>query len=440
MSFQRTYTAQDLIGAARHQKAVLQREIGIAEHYRAIHHQRRTEAEQWYAKASHDLARALLPGLTREQLERLAALTGYQRPLADDALGALEGERASLTRRIAAIEADPRFAQRELLRHPRTGSLTRALAELEELMAPLRGVIERCAHPRTERLLESGYGTPAYDTGFWRLSYFRDWEAGDAILERFPEKALFSEVRDDLLRAREAIGPLSSEHARVSAEIAAGAALEQEHAQRREALRTLAARWLDKVRSDAVAFLLGCPPDAIASRLKKDAEVELLYKRCAGLRAKVRYMDEIFAHQVQAFTWDAKKAIAKLDKDIGKYSRPKKWHTRFAAPAFEKRFRDRTSAYQKRWQRFEKTYTRVYTFDRYDRAVLDRNLLWWDVLTDGRVNGAYIPEVHQFYRQRPGFVYTRRRGADDHEVDDALEAADAAGVIGDPVDGLLDPS
>lgn len=437
----RTYHTQDFVYAGSNQRTALRQQLAVAEHYRTLHHKRRAEIERSYAEATGELARAILPGFTLEILQRAAALTGYQRPIAEDALGAMERERASLKQRIAQIEADPRFAQRELLRHPSTGSLTRGLREIEEMIAPMKDVLERCQHVRLGRLIESGYGTPEYGTAFWRLSYYRDWEAADDILERFADKQVFSEVRDEYLRAFQAYGPLDAERARISAEIAAGEALEREHQARSQALATLAARWLEQVRRATVTFLFECPPGALGSRLSKDAEVELLFKRAAGLYHKIKYLDAIVQYQVDAFVFDAKKALAKIDKDLTKYRRAKHAHTRFPAAMFERRFRDRSATYQKRWQRFEKTYTRVYAFDRWDRAHLDNDLLWWNVMTDGRVAGDFIAEVHEFHRARPGYVYTRKRSdRDANEREEAEEMADAAHTLEDPVDGLLDPS
>src|SRR5262249_35901624 len=159
-------------------------------------------------QATRDLGAALLPELTREHVARAVSLTGYASLAQEDPVGALAREQAAVAARVQEIEQDPRFRDRELLRHPRTGSLTRAKAELEELRAPLHAALSAAEHPRLERLLEVGYGTPSYGVGFWRMSYYEDWKAGDEILAKFPEKKFWSDVRDEVLRARDAVGPL----------------------------------------------------------------------------------------------------------------------------------------------------------------------------------------------------------------------------------------
>ncbi|MBX3233387.1 MAG: hypothetical protein KIT84_33875 [Labilithrix sp.] len=429
------YTGQHLVNAARSQRTELSHELGRAQHYLMIHHERREQVARAFATATSELGRAVLPGMTRESLADAAALTGYQRPVAEDAIGAMERERAALRERLAAIEADPRYRDRELLRHPRTGSLSRALAEVNEMRRPFHDVLIRAAHPRLERLLAGEYGTPRYTTGFWRLSYYEDWAAGDEILERFPDKEFFAQVRDEVLRAQEAVGPLDAEAARVGAEIAAGEALEAEHKARTQSLATLAQRWLEQTRSQIVAFLLECPPAALAKRLAANPEVLLLFKRATGMQHKARYLDRIVDQYVRPFSADLQRSLAKAERDIVKWSRPKNAHRQIPAHEFERRFRDRRAAYNKRWQRYERTYGAVYAYDGYRSVDLATNVLWWDVMTDGRLDGSFIPEVADYHRDNPSYQYQRSR--------DAEAEYDAASSFDDRSDrsaGLVDVS
>jgi hypothetical protein len=423
----RRYGVQHFFQAAQQQRAQLVHELGVAQHYAGVHHHRRAEIGQAYAQAVQDLGATLVQALTPEWLDYAIRVTGFTALASENPLAMMQNEKTKRSERLAQIEADPRFAQRELLRHPTTGSLPRALREMEESLRPLVDVLARCNHPRLQRLIESGYGTPAYSTGFWRMSYYEDWKAGDEILARFPGKTFFSQVRDEYLRAIQSVGPLQAEAARLRAEIAAGEALEREYFEGRQALATLDARWLAYVRQRVSSYMLECPPHVLAPRLTALPSVELAYKRALGLTAKARYLDQIFERDVASFQRDAQTAIGKLDRDMTKLSRPKKANTTFPAEAFERRFRDRGPAFQKRWRRFEKTYGVVYGFSDYHLAPIAQAFLWWDLMTDGRLDGSFIPEVRDFYAAYPGYRYRPHR-ADDADL---LAAAAAASVADD---------
>ncbi len=424
------YDVSQFMQAARHQHAALTHELGVAQHYATVHHQRRGELERAYAQAVSDLGTTLVRSLSAEWIDYAIRVTGFTALGAENPLAMMENERQKRSGRLAQIEADVRFAQRELLRHPNTGSLPRALWEMQEHLAPLMEVLTRCAHARMASLMESGYGTTGYSTGFWRMSYYADWKAGDEILARFPEKQFFSQVREEYGRAYQSVGPLQAEISRLQAEIAAGEALEREHQEISTALASLEPRWLDHVRQRLATFMLECPPEALAPRLAPVPEIDLAYKRLIGVTAKGRYLDGIYAHFVSEFEQDAKTALGKLDRDMGKLSRPKKAGTRFPVEGFQRRFRDRSEAHRKRWSRFEKTYGAVYGFNAYHLAPIGAGLLWWDVMTNGRLDGDFIPEVQQFRRENPQYRWQQQERDDD----DLLAAAAAAGVPDDVAD------
>ncbi|MCC6214200.1 MAG: hypothetical protein IT376_04990 [Polyangiaceae bacterium] len=425
------YGVAQFLQAAAHQRQALLHEAGVAEHYGSIHRQRRAELERAHVQAVADVGVVLLRELTPEWLDYAVRTTGLAALAAENPISMREAERQKRRQRLAQIEADPRFAQRELLRHPRTGSLPRGIAEMHEHLAPMEAILNACQHPRLDRLLQSGYGTPSYETGFWRLSYYADWKAGDEILARFPDRQFFSQVRDEYLRAWHALGPLRAELERLRAEVAAGEALEREHAELGAGLATLDERWLGHVRQRLAAFLTECPPESIGPRLSGQPELELAYKRLLGVAAKTRYLDGIHAHYVAEAQREITLAINRLDRDVGKAQRPKNARMTFPAATFQKRFRDRAPAYGKRWARFEKTYGTVQGFQAYHLAALGAGFLWWDLMTDGRILGDFLPEVRSFRDSHPGYRW--QAPADAADEDDLLAAATAAGVPDDPL-------
>src|SRR5262249_45822374 len=230
---------------------------------------------------------AMLPELSRPALERAAQLSGLTALVLEDPLAAMERERAALEARRAEIEAEERFAQRELLRAPRTGKLTSHIAELEAVRGPLQQVVETAAPPRLERLLEIGYGTDAYTVGWWRMSYYSDWKAGDEICDRFPGKK-FGDVRAELVEARRSIEAFDGQLAELRAQVAAGEALEAEHARAGEALASLPERTLAAARARLAQHLSGLELAHLGDRLRADSPLPGLLQRGLPLRAPGR--------------------------------------------------------------------------------------------------------------------------------------------------------
>ncbi len=415
------YSGEQVLHLLSQQRAEIVQTLQRADHALAHHQRVHAELAGQYQRAVADLGSALLPWFTREHLAWAARVAGYAPLQNEDLLGAMEAERASLQSRLAQIEADEDFLHRELLRHPRTGTLVVRRAELVEHAAPWVAVLEAADHPRLERLLEVGYGTPEYAVGFWRLSYYSDWEAGDEILERFPGKT-FAEVRAEVLRARETVPELQRAIADVDRRIAHGQALEHEHGQRTHALATLQERHLHAARVRLVEHLLSIDPQHVAPRLAQAPELQLLFLRASGIVAKQRYLDAVVHEHVGKLKEALLPALHKIDRDLVKFQRPKNRYAQWPAAIIDRRVRSRRDRYDKTFKRFEGTYTTVYVYDDWDRARRYHDFVWWHLMTERRWNGGYIPEVASFDRAHPEWQSGVPLG---DEMDDGVAAAAA---------------
>lgn len=92
---------------------------------------------------------------------------------------------------------------------------------------------------------------------------------------------------------------------------------------------------------------------------------------------------------------------------------------------YEKLAQDWRPRYEKRWQRYDKVYGSVYEYDRWDRGSRYDDLLWWDLMTRGRYDGSYMPEVAEFHRVHP-----------DYQFDPSLLHGHATRFAQDPTDNL----
>ena len=284
------YSGRDVVQMLQGQKTELEEALGNAESAKQRHHRVQSELAEQVRAASNDLAVAVLPALDPPSVARAIELTGYTPFQHQDPVAAREHERAELAARLQSIANNPAYANRELLRHPRTGSLITRREELLGHRKPWAEVLENAEHPRLERLLEVKYGTIDYSVPIWRLSYYQDWEAADEIVERFPGQT-FAQVRDEVLQARETVGTFDSELADVDRQIAEGAALDHQYSQIYGQYQSLDERHLANARKRLVEHLLTMEPKWISPRLQGDPNVQGLYLRANGLVAKGKYLD-----------------------------------------------------------------------------------------------------------------------------------------------------
>ncbi len=410
-----TYSVADFQRAAQQRNAEIEQELLEVQQKARQHFERKTELTARRDQAEKELVSTILTAFTPEALDRARAITGFQ-PLNAGLIEAMHQERRQLQERVAQIEADDRFLDRERLRHPDSGELTLAMQRINEHRKALAPLVDKCrTNKRFEHLIAVGYGTSEYKVGFWRVSYYLDWKAGDEVMELFPDKKSFKELREEYLENSRALADLDPRLQELQREWDAGVKLETEHNDATYRLANLEALHLEEARKNLGQFLADCPEGALATRLERHPDLETMAKRWSGLQEQVRYLERTNELVLTALLNDLNKEKEKLQKEYWKYSRPKNAYVRFPEAAFQNRFANRREKVRKRLDRYGTTVETIYVFDDYDRGSLAENFLWWDLVTDGQIDGNFMPEVQQYYQRHPGYRYERRR-RDDSEA------------------------
>jgi len=398
--------AEQVLATVGNQRQVLAAEEARVSSFTQYHATERAKLEAEGTAALHDLGNAVLPRLDHASIGAAAQAFGLVGLPNENIPAQLESRRGWLVSRLQAILHDPRYAQRELLRHPRTGSLTTAIAQNEEHRRPFAEIIAMCEqHPRFERLWGSGFGMPEHSASWWRYSYWQDRSAADELVTKFQGKTSFAEVRAEYARAKETVLVFDGELRSLRAQIADGEALDREYATLYEEHRTLDARGLEHTRSRIVQHLLGSDAAAVSQRLRSSpatSNLLLLFLRASGIAAKVSYLDGIQQTNLGEIRKDIALQRERLD---GVETRTRRRWAPMPLDKFQKLAEDRRPRYEKRWQRFGKTYNTVYVYDRYDRGRYYEDFLWWDLFTRGRYDGSYLPEVHHYHQSHPGYAF-----------------------------------
>lgn len=380
--------------------------------------------------ASQDLGQAALPRLDPASIAAAADAVGMVGLPAENVPAQREARRAWLAARMQQILKAPEYAQRELLRHPRTGSLTRALAEAVEYRGLANQLVTACEeHPRFLRLYELGWGEANAKTPWWRYSYWEDRGAA-AELQTKTGKATFADVRAEYDKGKENVATYDAEIARLRAQLAAGEALEREYASLWDEHTHLDARALEHTRGRIVQHMLTVDASAITQRLRAaGSPLLLLFLRASGLGAKATYLDAI---QRASLTELQRDVAAQQEKLNNVETRTRKRWAPLPMDKYQKLAEDRRARYDKRWDRFGKTYQTVYVYDRWDRGRYYDDLLWWDIMTRGRYDGSYIPEVQSYHQTHPDYAFDP-----DWKSRAAAYGGDGDGVDGAPMGGGL---
>jgi hypothetical protein len=415
--------AEQVLATVTSQRQVLAEQQARISTAAQSHATERQKLDSERAQAVQDLGQAVLPVLDRSTIATAARTVGLVGLPNEDIPGRLETRRAWLVARLREIQKDPRYANAELLRHPRTGSLTTAIAEAEEMRKPASEVVATCdGHLRFERLYETGFDTPEDKGAWWRYSHWVDRSAAQEIVALFPGKTRFAELRDDYQRCKETLATYDAELVRLRAEVAAGEAAEREYRTLYHEHQHLDAQALEYARGRLTGHMLTSDASLVSQRLESSSALRLLFLRASGLTAKLSYLDGIHRANITEMQRDLTTMQQRLD---GVETRTRKRWAPMPLDKYQKLAEDRRPRYEKRWQRYDKVYTTVYSYDRYDRGSRYDDLLWWDVMTRGRYDGSYVPEVAEFHRVHP-----------DYQFDPSLLQAHATQFVQDPSDGL----
>jgi hypothetical protein len=197
-------------------------------------------------------------------------------------------------------------------------------------------------------------------------------------------------------------------------------ALVAQHDDAVRALEMMPQRRLAAVRGSLRAHLEPMTWPQIAQLVGGGHDIVVALQRLSGLVAQRRYLIAAAQRDILEPRAQLAAVIERNTRDITKLSRPKNAGRSFDGAKMSKRFEARPAAFAQRREHYTQTRQAVTSFARYDRGSLARDFLWWDLMSDGRLDGDFIPEVRKQQRSRPGV---------DHAVAAVAERSDPADAL-----------
>ena len=389
---------------------------------------RRSDLRARQDVAATQLADAVLPDLSPASFRELSAKLGMP-----ELTGILQHSRDRETRidaRVAAIEESEAYKTRASVRG-------RAELQLEEVRPLFDLALNDLRYlqslPRLRDMVERGYDTVKYPhkswTRFFKREYLQDWRRADEICAllkissfsevttRYRDRQEQSEVLGRTVHDGEAklkeIADLEGERDHLLAERAA----------QPDAIRLEAGKRIGSILKSNTKLIeqLGFP-QTLQGRIR---EID-------GMEHQVDYLQELRV-QIERDASQVQERAAKLRDERDRYHSDlyRYRNKQFSNDQFEKRFR-RDGRYDKLYSRYERTGNTVYVFNDYNRVSSLNDFLWWDVMTDGRLDGNFIPEVQAYGALNPDYQYDRSLfAASDNSVGNSNDFGASGNFSGD---------
>lgn len=388
-----TMRAREFVQRAEQQLNRLRGAEGELRSARKAHEETVDKLEKARNTALDELTTSLLPELSPQALERVKTEAGYGRFAQDDPFAYIERRRTELEGRIREIESDERYVRRGELLDPVTGELTLKHDQLATDLGILREPLERYEREtRFMELVRCGYDTEAYTPSIFTIRYYSDWKWGDVFCEQFNHER-FAELREAYFNLRHAFDAQQRDLDALRAEMNAITELEREHDDAGRKLATIREDTLASCRTMLREHLEHIDRTELARWMAADPTRVAVVKRLHGIERKMDYLGTMASRQFLDEGETLGRAIDKLRRKHAKYQRPKNANANIPLAEARAWLGDPLKKVEERRQRFRNHYDRVEQFERYDAFDYANNLLWWDLMTDGRIDGDFIPEV-----------------------------------------------
>lgn len=363
---------------------------------------RAAELRQRQSEAWAQLGAVALPAATEPALNALAdqlRLPGLEK-IADE----VQSRRQTIAETIEQIETSAAYLNRERRRVQIQAELdeTQPLADFAQAeLQKLRKL------PGMEELYRERWGTKHYEhrglLRFFNREFLEDWRRADIIVQSlrvssFAEAAaLFKQRLENAEVLSETLQRLHKEQAEIDG-------LEQERQRLLDEQEALP-ETLQQRTGQMLAQMLETRGRDATRELPASEDALRVYAKIEGVEHQIRYLEEVSGRMRSDLSQLLDRA-GRLQEEQRKYegNRHRYRNKRFTEEQFGKRF-GRTDRFVKIHDRYSRMSERVYVFHDYDRGAGWNDFLWWDLMTDGRFDGNFIPEVAEWRDHHPHHSY-----------------------------------
>jgi len=363
---------------------------------------RAAELRQRQEAAWSQLGATALPVPTEEALTALAER--LRLPGLKQIANETTERRSAIDRLVAQIDELPRYQERERRRVHIQAELNETLPLCEFAQGELQKMMKL---PGMQELYEERWGTRHYEhqglLRFFNREFLEDWRRADIIVQAL-HVANFAEAAAKFKERLESAKQMNEAVQRLRAELEELEQLEQNRQKLLDEREALPAT-LQHRAGQMLAQMLETRGKEGARDLPAPEDALRVYAVIEGAEHQTRYLEEM-SGRIRGDLSQLLDRSGRLREEKRRYeeNRHRYRNKRFTDDQFGKRF-GRTERYTKLHNRYSQMSERVYVFNDYDRGFGMQDFLWWDLMTDGRFDGNFIPEVAEWHHHHPQHAY-----------------------------------
>lgn len=411
------YSIREFIHEANQQISFFEAQKNNLAELSADHAKKIADLTLRFKEVLNQITKTLLPEFSQSALAALSDLIANRTLLS--LYESKEHEKAALTATITSLEKNKIYQQRDAFLNPQSGIITQQESELLPIYEKASSIVKVCETTvRFAELLRRGYGTSSYPhTGFFRFfnsEFLQDWKYADIICEKlqvssFTEAlSLYREAKDRYETIGETLEDLTRQKNEISSLI-------ESYEEANEQLRSLDQRYDERIRMSVEIFLTSNSKQKIAEVFRNNSILMEQYVCLDGLRHQSTYIEQV-REKVESEIRQFDEKIHNLSIEKQRYEsdmyrfRNKRWNSE----QFSRKFNRNEDVYDRRLQKYRRTGDTIYSFNDYGRPSFIEEFLWWDIMTDGRLDGNFIPDVHDYYTSHPSYHYERNSYSTDY--------------------------
>ncbi len=153
-------------------------------------------------------------------------------------------------------------------------------------------------------------------------------------------------------------------------------------------------------------FYKSSDKQALIGLIDQYKDLEEQFKILDGIDHQIEYLQNLY----EKVTNDRNNLVTKagkLSEEASKYklNEYKYRNKRFSREQFDRKFDRDEDKYDRMYDRYDRYGETVYVFNDYGRSSFISDFLWWDLISDGRLDGNFIPEVNEFHSTHPDYSY-----------------------------------
>ncbi|MFZ1573128.1 MAG: hypothetical protein IPP08_08680 [Chlorobiota bacterium] len=320
----------------------------------------------------------------------------------------IEEDKITLSNRISEISKNDLYIKRVALTDPKSGVIKMQLDELNPMYNKAVDDYNQIVKiDGFEGLYNRKFGTDLYPHKsvfkYFNSEYLNDWKRSDEILKILGEKD-FVDVISKFNESKRLVDDLGSSIQDLKTQEVEINKLTIEFDESSYNLKNINQIYKKKLAQAVINFSNSSDKTSKEEFVKFYPDSELIFTTLDGLNHQSDYLNEL-NNKIMNDREILLQKSNKLADEANRYqSNPEKYSNKsFDRDKFHQRFNRDKSRYTNLNSRYHNAGNQIYEFNDYGRASLLQDFLWYDLMTDGRLDGNFIPQVQEYYNYHPDY-------------------------------------